>query len=844
MSFDPSQDTVWRFGADTADLESGAQRAANAIKQSTEQSKTAFSGAASHSKDQVSSILDSFSGLHEGMKGGIEGISGAFEGLSGVIGKFTGILAGGAALAESVHAIIEEGGEVRKLMNTFGMASDKAAELNTSLKLVGMSSDEYAGMAMKLDRQLKMNEGSLNKLGVATRDSNGNLLDQQTLMQNASSTMMQYEAGSDRNAVAMQLFGRNADAAQQLMKLNNDVMARGTELTEKLGLVMSGETLEAIKQYKMEFSAVKIVGEAFFSHIGEAMLPALTSLGATFEDIGVTVMPAFILEVEQLGAWLKGLADLVGEAWSVIKDVFSAWADAIKDVFGAIWPEAIELYEKYIVKGKAAIVGFKLIIEEVFEAIRLVLMEGVNNFRTLAEVVKDALTGNWGAIGDAINAGGERARAIFNEHLNRMKADAMKAKHDINAAMNGEEGAPATPKGGHKHVGNLGKEKKEKSGDTRMSEWEAELMNQQIYADESGTLHRRTLEEDRQFWENKLKTAGLTQKELQEIHKKIAQANKQELTEKMKDQQAYALEQLDEAMAAAQSEIAIEEEKLKTLHDLGQVNDTQFLSDLRAFEDLRYQIEIEAQEKRIKLAEKDPNHPENARKAYAQLLKLQQQYDLAHLKATDDMVKQEKKLWTELSKSISDGVGQALGGFIVGTKSWGQAVTSIFQSVQNAFGQMIGKMIAGYLEEQGAAILGIGVKKAEAATTQGSAAMKAADSQAGIPIIGPALAIAAFAGIMALTTHSAEGGFDIPAGLSPVTQLHPKEMVLPERLADNVRKMTGNGGGSGAQAFNINITAMDGQSVRRFFNQHKTELMKSLRDATRNGSHLSLRPTS
>jgi hypothetical protein len=43
----------------------------------------------------------------------------------------------------------------------------------------------------------------------------------------------------------------------------------------------------------------------------------------------------------------------------------------------------------------------------------------------------------------------------------------------------------------------------------------------------------------------------------------------------------------------------------------------------------------------------------------------------------------------------------------------------------------------------------------------------------------------------------AEKGYDVPAGVAPVTQLHPREMVLPQRYADTIRDL-GEGGGGGA----------------------------------------------
>jgi hypothetical protein len=56
----------------------------------------------------------------------------------------------------------------------------------------------------------------------------------------------------------------------------------------------------------------------------------------------------------------------------------------------------------------------------------------------------------------------------------------------------------------------------------------------------------------------------------------------------------------------------------------------------------------------------------------------------------------------------------------------------------------------------------------------------------GAPAFGSAMAGAANA-FGALS--SAAGGFDIPAGVNPLTQLHAQEMVLPARLANPMRDM-------------------------------------------------------
>lgn len=60
---------------------------------------------------------------------------------------------------------------------------------------------------------------------------------------------------------------------------------------------------------------------------------------------------------------------------------------------------------------------------------------------------------------------------------------------------------------------------------------------------------------------------------------------------------------------------------------------------------------------------------------------------------------------------------------------------------------------------------------------------------------------------MAIADASAEGGYDIPAGVNPMTQLHEREMVLPKEQADVVRGLARNGGGDAMKLTIVNNTS-------------------------------------
>ncbi|KQE14290.1 phage tail protein [Acinetobacter pittii] len=119
-----------------------------------------------------------------------------------------------------------------------------------------------------------------------------------------------------------------------------------------------------------------------------------------------------------------------------------------------------------------------------------------------------------------------------------------------------------------------------------------------------------------------------------------------------------------------------------------------------------------------------------------------------------------------------------------------------------------------------------------------------------IPYIGPILAVGAGAAAFGLVAglagkiKSARGGYDIPSGVNPVTQLHEDEMVLPSQHANTIREMgkamrsgasfgaaaVAEGGGAGPT---INISAIDAKSIQRLFKNNGRAVASGLNSYAR-----------
>lgn len=102
-------------------------------------------------------------------------------------------------------------------------------------------------------------------------------------------------------------------------------------------------------------------------------------------------------------------------------------------------------------------------------------------------------------------------------------------------------------------------------------------------------------------------------------------------------------------------------------------------------------------------------------------------------------------------------------------------------------------------------------------------------------ILGPIVAAGTLAGILALGSrlHSAAGGFDIPAGMNPVTQLHAQEMVLPREYADVIRGLSRGGGGGGDT---YNIYTYDSQDLERFLRRNAGAVARAAQAGAKSGA--------
>jgi hypothetical protein len=225
-------------------------------------------------------------------------------------------------------------------------------------------------------------------------------------------------------------------------------------------------------------------------------------------------------------------------------------------------------------------------------------------------------------------------------------------------------------------------------------------------------------------------------------------------------------------------------------------------------------------------------------------------------------IQTSQRTWQSLMQPIQRAFDTSITGMILGTTTLQKAVANIAQSIVAEFVNLGVKMVTNWIAselamttatEAGAAArnaadsggmaAGLAIKAANAIK---SIATDSAQAFSGIfaflaPIMGPAAAGPAAAGeatVMAAASGiaSAAGGWMVPSNQLAI--VHQNEMILPANISQGLQNMISANGGAGAGAVVVNVSAIDSQDVKRFFQSNGSLLVNAVNKAMRNGSML------
>lgn len=585
-----------------------------------------------------------------------------------------------------------------------------------------------------------------------------------------------------------------------------------------------------------------------------------------------------------IGAYVNVYINTFATGWMLIKEAANNMPQFFANLGKAIGNVFISAIEWMVNKAVGMI---NSMIDFANKAASMVGVSGIEKLNNV-QMGRMNDGGLGGRIVDSMtkDRAGAMANAIRERAANIHEAKAMRGARGGGGgggsakahAPAGGGGGGSGRKGGGRKGGGKGHSGGAGAAQDPMQGWEEEIKAQKLahreMQRETLTHQEWDLAREAAYWREKLATVDAGSKTGLKLREKILtledQLSKQSTEAKMN--QVAEWEKLDK------HKLEMEKDAADQALSAGRISQLERLDLEIEFENRRYQIAYDALQERIALAEQDPTYSQTAiDKLKAQMAELGQGHERTQAKNEGKRESQRQKDAPNVMEMLQDGgknvwqeaqqqMGQAFSAMLTRTQNFRTAMNNFFKSMGQTFIQeMVRKPLMGMMQRmvQESAIYKMifGTKEtletaaaAKTAATKATettsvvtanatqAASGAAASQASIPYVGPILAVAAMAAIMAAvmglmgggggsqttttTTRipSAAGGWDIPAGINPLTQLHENEMVLPAEHAQTIREMAGQSGGDDST---IIINSTGGDFI------HKKDLAKLLKQMKR-----------
>lgn len=841
--------------AERAQFDAQMDGAAQKSLSTAQRMQSAFREASVNVGNAVRASTESLNSHFDAIVAGVAKLRGALSAVLAIVG-------GGALFGKYVSAAAQAAAETQKLARLLGTTTEEASALRIALGMVGSDTDTYVAALQKMTMKLREGEARFNELGVVTRGTNGELLNGEEIMQNGLKAMLDFKSGTDRNLASTELFGRGWGEVNKLMRLTPQEMEKARVKAEELQLAIGPQGAARALEYRRAVQEVKDVAEALGNRIAQAVMPILTDLGQWLAEIGPAAVTVMRVAIGGLGA---------------------------------------------------AFYGWKIIIETVWEAVKLVVRSMTVSFLTFAEVVDKALKFDFAGAKDAWARGSEQLRDTVRASLQTMDADIEKSRQRIIQLFNlakeqGASGAAAT--GGRSYSG---KDSGTGADKSRVSQFETELAALRDAlareADLRGSFQEMSKQQESDFWLMILTVRKLSDEEKLSVLKKYYEAERAVRKEAFEGQIAELKVQIEAQKAGAQERIRLAEEiarrmgiahgleskeyrqaqgevdkvrreaferakqlqeieldsykayqlqrvslertNLDTLEKLGLISGNEKLARLKELKEIEFQIEVKSATERAALLQNDVVA---YRKALEEIEAIKRKHAVDMAQIDGQILEQQKKDIDKLVDPVTSATEKMATGIIMGTQRFGDAVRRALLNIGTEYLALGVKVAANWVKTEllktQATVTGVGVRTAAETTgaatsiltTAGTAiksigakAWEAAASVyasiAEIPVVGPflapAMAIAAAATVLGFIGRiaSASGGFDIPSGMSPMTQLHEEEMVLPKDIANPLRENLADGAGG---ATHYHISAMDARSFEVFLRNNRGGLQRVL----------------
>ena len=214
------------------------------------------------------------------------------------------------ALWGTVTASAEYADTYLTMAQTTGLSTDQLQEFSFMAELVDVSLETMTGSMTKLTRQMNAARGgnetageAFSRLGIRITNADGALRDSSEVFFEIIDALGQMEDGSERDALAMDVFGKSAQELNPLIAAGRKGIEGFAEEARAMGYVLDEETLNRLGQLDDSFNRLTNLRTMISNRLGAGMAPAVERVVDKLIELGDRI------DWEALGQGLGGLIE-------------------------------------------------------------------------------------------------------------------------------------------------------------------------------------------------------------------------------------------------------------------------------------------------------------------------------------------------------------------------------------------------------------------------------------------------------------------------------------------------------------------------------------------------------
>ena len=291
------------------------------------------------------------------------------------VGKIVGAAVAGlatGAFAGWIKSSIDAADAASKTAQSVGVSIEALTGLQFAADLSGVATNELTSSLGKFnktidqaDRGSKQQAEACADMGLALRDTNGDLKSADSLLLEVADKFSGYEDGAAKAALAQELFGKSGAKLIPLLNSGSQGIQGLTDQAKQLGLVISQETASAAEQFNDSLSVLGKLSDGVANQVSADMLPVMNDFTGLLIDLS-TNSDAAADSANVLSGILKGLATVgivIGAtfktAGEALGSVAAALVAAAKGDFKGAWATIQEGAKDYTETTEAAIARIK-----------------------------------------------------------------------------------------------------------------------------------------------------------------------------------------------------------------------------------------------------------------------------------------------------------------------------------------------------------------------------------------------------------------------------------------------------------------------------------------------------